>query len=73
MTTLEEIDGVPTKELHDRAFRLAEKRLDVGFFWKIFRAIPQAEAIWATRCGPSTSSTCSSTRRTEPSSTGTVR
>jgi hypothetical protein len=45
MTTIEELDVFTTKELHDRAFRLAERKLDVGFFWKVFRAIPQAEAI----------------------------
>jgi hypothetical protein len=45
MTTIEELDAFTTKELHDRAFRLAERKLDVGFFWKVFRAIPQAEAI----------------------------
>jgi hypothetical protein len=45
MTTIEELDAFTTKELHDRAFRIAERKLDVGFFWKVFRAIPQAEAI----------------------------
>jgi hypothetical protein len=45
LTTIEELDGFTTKELHDRAFKLAEKKLDVGFFWKVFRAIPQAEAV----------------------------
>ncbi|MDX6524523.1 MAG: hypothetical protein QOI43_34, partial [Gaiellales bacterium] len=45
MTTIEELDAYSTNELHDRAFRLAEHRLDVGFFWKVFRAIPQAEAV----------------------------
>jgi hypothetical protein len=45
LTTIEELDAFSTKELHDRAFKLAERKLDVGFFWKVFRAIPQAEAI----------------------------
>jgi hypothetical protein len=45
LTTIEDLDAFSTKELHDRAFKLAEKRRDLGFFWKIFRAIPQAEAI----------------------------
>jgi hypothetical protein len=45
LTTIEELDAFTTKELHDRAFKLAEKRRDVKFFWKIFRAIPQAEAV----------------------------
>jgi hypothetical protein len=45
MTTIDDLEPFTTKELHDRAFRLAERKLDVGFFWKVFRAIPQAEAI----------------------------
>jgi hypothetical protein len=45
MTTIEELDAFTTKELHDRAFRIAERKLDLAFFWKVFRAIPQAEAI----------------------------
>ena len=45
MTTIEDLEPYSTKELHDRAFKLAEKKLDVAFFWKIFRAIPQAEAV----------------------------
>jgi hypothetical protein len=45
LTTFEELDSLSTKELHDRAFKLAERKLDLQFFWKVFRAIPQAEAI----------------------------
>ena len=45
MTTIDDLGPFTTKELHDRAFKLAERRLDVAFFWKVFRAIPQAEAI----------------------------
>jgi hypothetical protein len=45
VTTIEELDAFSTKELHDRAFKLAERKLDLAFFWKVFRAIPQAEAI----------------------------
>ena len=45
MTTIEELDAFTTKELHDRAFKIAERKLDLPFFWKIFRAIPQAEAV----------------------------
>jgi hypothetical protein len=45
VTTIEDLDPISTPELHDRAFKLAEKRLDVGFFWKIFKAVPEAEAV----------------------------
>ena len=44
MPTIQELEQLPTKELHDRAFRLARHRLDVGFFWDLFQAVPAAEA-----------------------------
>ena len=44
MPTLEELESLTTAELHDRAFRVARKRLDVGFFWNLIKAIPAAEA-----------------------------
>jgi hypothetical protein len=45
MTTIEDLEPFSTKELHDRAFALAKKRHDLRFFWKIARAIPEAEAV----------------------------
>ena len=45
MSTFEELDRLPSEELHRRAVRLAERRLDVRFFWKLFRMIPEAEAV----------------------------
>jgi hypothetical protein len=42
--TREELDRLSSKELHDRAIRLAERRLDVGFLWRLIKAIPVAEA-----------------------------
>ncbi|HEV3230522.1 MAG TPA: hypothetical protein VGY97_13680 [Solirubrobacteraceae bacterium] len=45
MTTFEELDQLPTEELHRRAVRAAERRLDIRFFWKLFKMIPEAEAI----------------------------
>ncbi|MGH9196474.1 MAG: hypothetical protein ACRD1T_12115 [Acidimicrobiia bacterium] len=44
MTSIEELDRLSTKELHDRAFALARRRLDIGFFWKLLEAVPAAEA-----------------------------
>lgn len=44
MPTIEELEKLPTAELHDRAFRLARRRLDVGFFWNLLKAVPAAEA-----------------------------
>jgi hypothetical protein len=44
MPTFEELDQLSSKELHDRAVHLAEKRLDVGFFWRLLKTLPAAEA-----------------------------
>jgi hypothetical protein len=43
--TLEQLEKLPTRELHDRALRRAEKHLDVRFFWSLLEMIPEAEAI----------------------------
>lgn len=44
MTTGEDLDKLPTRELHDRAVRRAERHLDVKFFWDLLELIPAAEA-----------------------------
>lgn len=44
MATRDELEKLSSKELHDRAVRLAEHRLDVGFLWRLIKAIPVAEA-----------------------------
>ncbi len=44
MPTFEELDQLSSKDLHDRAVRLAEKRLDVAFLWRLLEALPAAEA-----------------------------
>lgn len=38
-----ELDGLPARELHDRAMQVAIRRLDVGFLWSLLEAIPAAE------------------------------
>ncbi|TDD82101.1 hypothetical protein E1293_17380 [Actinomadura darangshiensis] len=38
------LDGLTSKELHDRAIDLARDRRDVGFLWDLLRAIPAAAA-----------------------------
>jgi hypothetical protein len=40
----EELEVLGSKELHDRAISEAAKHLDVGFFWRLFEALPAAEA-----------------------------
>jgi hypothetical protein len=42
--TTEELERLSTKELHERAFSLARRRLDVRFFWNLLEAAPAAEA-----------------------------
>jgi hypothetical protein len=44
VATREELEKLPSKELHDRAVRLAERRLDVVYLWRLLKAIPVAEA-----------------------------
>lgn len=44
MATREELEKLPSKELHDRAVRLAEHRLDVVYLWRLLKSIPVAEA-----------------------------
>jgi hypothetical protein len=41
----EDLDKLPTRELHDRAIHRAEKHLDVKFFWSLLKLIPAAEAL----------------------------
>jgi hypothetical protein len=44
VTTFEELDALPTRELHDRAVKRAEHRLDVKFFWRLIQEGTAAEA-----------------------------
>jgi hypothetical protein len=44
MPSFEELDRLSTKELHERAFKRARRRLDVRFFWNLLEAAPAAEA-----------------------------
>jgi hypothetical protein len=40
----DELENLSSKELHDRAIERAVRHLDVGFLWRLLRAIPAAEA-----------------------------
>lgn len=44
MASREELESLPSSELHDRATRLAWRRLDVGFLWRLLETIPEARA-----------------------------
>jgi hypothetical protein len=42
--TREELDALPSHELHDLAIKRALKHLDVKFLWRLIEALPAAEA-----------------------------
>jgi hypothetical protein len=45
MNMADELENLTSKELHDRAMERAVRHLDVGFLWRLLRAIPAAEAV----------------------------
>jgi hypothetical protein len=44
MARREDLEQLSSKELHDRAMKLARHRLDLGFLWTVAKTIPAAEA-----------------------------
>ena len=44
MMPRDELEALPTKELHDRALAVAKRRVDVAFLWRLIEALPVAEA-----------------------------
>jgi hypothetical protein len=42
--TREELEALPSHELHDLAVKRALKHLDVRFLWHLIQALPAAEA-----------------------------
>lgn len=44
MPTQAELERLPSHELHDRAVHHAMTHLDVGFLWRLIKAVPVAEA-----------------------------
>ncbi len=45
MTEREQLERLSSTVLHDRATRLAWRRLDVSFLWDLLKTIPEAEAV----------------------------
>jgi hypothetical protein len=45
MSDIDELDGLSSKELHDKAVHSALKRLDLNFFFELISSIPAAEAV----------------------------
>jgi hypothetical protein len=44
VTGREDLEKLPSKQLHDRAVHLAERRFDVRFLWRLLKSLPVAEA-----------------------------
>jgi hypothetical protein len=44
VTTFEELDALSSRELHDRAVKRAEHRLDARFFWRLIQEGTAADA-----------------------------
>ncbi|MFI1911806.1 hypothetical protein [Nocardia sp. NPDC020380] len=44
MAETQDLEKLSTKELHDRAVKLAVRRGDVKFLWELLKSIPAAEA-----------------------------
>jgi len=44
MTDRADLERLSSAELHDRATRLAWRRLDVAFLWDLLKTIPEARA-----------------------------
>jgi hypothetical protein len=38
-----ELDALSTEELRERAFARARERRDIGFFWSVFKHLPDAD------------------------------
>ena len=45
MSTRDELELLPTKELYERAIDRAKHHLDVGFLWDLVKALPVAEEV----------------------------
>ena len=45
MSETDDLDALPSRELHDLAVRRALHHLDVAFLWDLLRALPAGEAI----------------------------
>lgn len=45
MSTFDDLNALSSQELHDRAYRYAERHLDAGFFYSLIEMMPAAEEI----------------------------
>jgi hypothetical protein len=44
MASTDDLDGLGSQELHDRAFRYARRHLDARFFLRLVEMVPAAQA-----------------------------
>jgi hypothetical protein len=47
-----ELDALSTDELRERAFARARRRHDIGFFWSVFKHLPDADEAAALDGAP---------------------
>ena len=45
--SVEDLDALSTEELHHRAFAVAERKRDVGFFWDVVKHLRESQEIAA--------------------------
>jgi hypothetical protein len=49
-----ELDALPTEDLRERAFAKAREHRDLGFFWSVFKHLPDADDAAALDGAPNT-------------------
>jgi hypothetical protein len=49
-----ELDALPTEELRERAFARAREQHDLGFFWSVFKHLPDSDEASSLDGAPNT-------------------
>jgi hypothetical protein len=49
-----ELDALPTEELRERAFAKAREHRDLGFFWSVFKHLPDSDEAATLDGAPNT-------------------
>jgi hypothetical protein len=49
-----ELDALPTEELRERAFAMAREKHDLGFFWSVFKHLPDSDEAASLDGAPNT-------------------
>jgi hypothetical protein len=45
MATRDDLEALSSKELHDRAMKVARHHLDAKFVWNLLKILPEAQAV----------------------------